>query len=79
MDWPLQRPVSLIGARTALIAPPVQGLSLTPDYSLIGAALGLSPEPAAVTSSEGALLIANGAYRERFGGSSPPPRSDGRR
>jgi two-component system cell cycle sensor histidine kinase/response regulator CckA len=55
------------------IAAPSQQLSLTPDYSLIGATLGLSPEPAAVTSAEGALLIANSAYRERFGATCPPP------
>jgi two-component system cell cycle sensor histidine kinase/response regulator CckA len=55
------------------VVPGGQGLCLTPDYSIIGATLGLTREPAAVTSSEGALLIANSAYRERFGGSSPPP------
>src|SRR5918998_1298749 len=55
------------------VVPAGHGFNLTPDYSIIGAALGLSREPAAMTSSEGALLIANTAYRERFGGASPPP------
>src|SRR4051812_49771283 len=32
----------------------------------------MSREPAALTSSEGSLLIVNPAYRERFGGSRPP-------
>lgn len=43
-----------------------------PDYSLVGSALGLSREPAALTTSEGALLIINAAYRERFGAACPP-------
>jgi two-component system cell cycle sensor histidine kinase/response regulator CckA len=43
-----------------------------PDYTLVGAALALSREPTALTSSEGSLLIVNPAYRERFGGSRPP-------
>jgi two-component system cell cycle sensor histidine kinase/response regulator CckA len=37
-----------------------------PDYALVGAALALCDEPAAITSSDGALLAANEAYRERF-------------
>ena len=61
------------GAGTAMPSAPVHGLALTSDYSLVGAALGLTREPAAVTSSEGALLIANSAYRERFGSRSAPP------
>ncbi len=47
-------------------------LVVGPDYSLLGAALGLSHEPAALTTSEGSLLIVNPAYRERFGGTRPP-------
>jgi two-component system, cell cycle sensor histidine kinase and response regulator CckA len=43
-----------------------------PDFSLVGSALAMSREPAALTSSEGSLLIVNPAYRERFGGSRPP-------
>jgi two-component system, cell cycle sensor histidine kinase and response regulator CckA len=47
-------------------------LVVGPDYSLVGSALGLSREPAALTTSEGSLLIVNSAYRERFGGTRPP-------
>src|SRR3954468_24998100 len=43
-----------------------------PDYSLVGSALGLGRDPAALTTNEGSLLIVNAAYRERFGGSRPP-------
>jgi len=43
-----------------------------PDYSLAGAALALTRDPAAITSAEGALLAANEAYRERFGTTAPP-------
>ncbi|MFL6734048.1 MAG: response regulator [Sphingomicrobium sp.] len=46
-------------------------LSAAPDYSVVGAAMSLCPEPAAVTSHEGSLLIANAAYRDAFG-STPP-------
>ena len=42
-----------------------------PDYSIVGSALSLASEPAALTSGEGSLLIANAAFRERFG-SAPP-------
>ena len=37
-----------------------------PDYALVGAALALSEEPAAITSTDGVLLAANEAYRMRF-------------
>jgi len=52
-------------------AAPSEPLAVGPDYALVGSALGLSSEPAALTSSDGSLLIANGAYRERFGASPP--------
>ena len=52
--------------------PAVEKLSLAPDYSVIGATLGLTREPAALTDGEGNLLIANSAYRDRFGGGCPP-------
>ena len=42
-----------------------------PDYSLAGSALGLCQDPAALTDADGALLIVNTAYRERFGNSPP--------
>jgi len=42
-----------------------------PDYSLVGSALGMCGEPVALTSENGSLLIANAAYRDRFGGGPP--------
>src|SRR4051812_5272480 len=42
-----------------------------PDYSVIGSAIGLSGEPVALTDGEGTLLIANPAYRDRFGARPP--------
>ena len=42
-----------------------------PDYSLVGSALGLCKAAAALTAENGSLLIANAAYRDRFGGSVP--------
>ncbi|HVL79210.1 MAG TPA: response regulator [Sphingomicrobium sp.] len=50
----------------------VEPLSVVPDFSLLGSALGLCGDAAAITSSEGSLLIANAAYRERFGDYRPP-------
>ena len=52
--------------------PSVEQIIVGPDYSLVGAALGLSREPAALTMSEGSLLIINAAYRELFGAGKPP-------
>jgi two-component system cell cycle sensor histidine kinase/response regulator CckA len=43
-----------------------------PDYALVGSALGMCREAAALTTEDGSLLIANSAYRERFDGSRPP-------
>lgn len=42
-----------------------------PDYALAGSALGFCVDPVALTDADGALLIANHAYRERFGSNSP--------
>jgi two-component system cell cycle sensor histidine kinase/response regulator CckA len=53
-------------------SPPSVPLALAPDYGLVGASLGLNSDPCALTDFKGALLIANPAYRERFGGSRPP-------
>src|SRR3954453_23265598 len=50
----------------------IEPILVGPDYSLIGSALSLSRDPAALTTSEGSLLIVNAAYRERFGGKLPP-------
>src|SRR5437868_4216491 len=62
----------VIGA-TILLRPsaardlPPETLASGPDYSLVGAALGVSRDPLALTDQEGSLLIVNSAYRERFG------------
>ena len=53
-------------------AAPVLGHSTSADFSLVGAGLSLSSDPAAITSADGALLSANEAYREHFQ-SVPPP------
>ena len=59
-----------VAAAFALRRPPSgaapEGLLQGPDYGLVGAALALCEEPAAITSSDGALLAANEAYRLRF-------------
>ena len=46
---------------------PGEPLSLGPDYGLLGSALSLSGDPAALTGGEGSLLVVNAAYRDRFG------------
>ena len=45
-----------------------------PDFSVVGAALELSKEAAAITDADGSLLLANPAYRQRFGGAQAPLR-----
>ena len=62
----------LIVWRKPLPSPRIEPIVVGPDYSLVGSALGLGRDPAALTTSEGSLLIVNAAYRERFGGSRPP-------
>src|SRR5690242_6415406 len=69
--------VGAFGAAFAYVRAPGQSLPAEPlvagpDFSLVGSALGLTKEPAALTSGEGSLLIVNTAYRERFGGGRPP-------
>ena len=49
----------------------VQPLVGSTDYAIVGSSLAMTSEPAALTSAEGSLLVANPAYRERFG-SRPP-------
>ncbi|MEO5971974.1 MAG: histidine kinase dimerization/phospho-acceptor domain-containing protein, partial [Sphingomicrobium sp.] len=43
-----------------------------PDFSIIGSALALAGEAAALTAADGTLLIANAAYRARFDGAPRP-------
>ncbi|MEO7655569.1 MAG: response regulator [Sphingomicrobium sp.] len=47
-------------------------LSVGPDFALAGSTLALSTDPVALTTSEGSLLVVNGAYRDRFGNNCPP-------
>ena len=61
--------LALPRSSTAVVQEPI---NLGPDYSALGAAIGLTREPVALTTAEGSLLIANAAYRERFGGARPP-------
>ncbi len=63
--------VKLADKRSAPAIPQAGVLNLAPDYSVIGSTLGLSRQPAALTNSDGGLLIANSAYRDRFGACPP--------
>jgi two-component system, cell cycle sensor histidine kinase and response regulator CckA len=76
IGFPLVAGAALIGggigaaikARQPHAARVVAGqLEVGPDYSLVGSALGLSRDPVALTDRDGALLVVNAAYRERFG------------
>ena len=58
--------------RRAPATAPTEPLVPGPDYALVGAALGLSSDPVALTSGEGSVLLVNQAYRERFGGAFAP-------
>ena len=51
--------------------PALEPVALGPDYALIATALEMSTDPAALTDSDGSLLVANAAYRDRF--SAEPP------
>ena len=55
-----------IAMRRPAAAAPMETLANGPDFGLVGAALALCQEPAAITSADGALLAANEAYRIRF-------------
>ncbi|MEO5612248.1 MAG: hypothetical protein ABIT68_05755, partial [Sphingomicrobium sp.] len=82
LGYPLVAGLFALGGLVAVLAlglwdrrevpPIVEGLSQSPDFSIIGSALGLTTEPAALTDGEGKLLIANSAYRDRFGRAQPP-------
>jgi two-component system cell cycle sensor histidine kinase/response regulator CckA len=60
--------------RGARAHPVRETIAAGPDYVLVGSALGMCRDAAALTAEDGSLLIANSAYRERFGGSHPPLR-----
>src|SRR3954452_20440671 len=59
-------------SRRAVPRPVLEEPLAGPDYSVVGAALGLSDDPVALTDGDGALRVVNPAYRERFG--TTPPR-----
>ena len=61
----------VLARRAPAIEPAGEPVVAGPDYSLVGAALGLSTDPVALTDGEGALLVVNAAYRDRFGSTAP--------
>ena len=61
----------LIRRRSRTETPDLDQLIATPDYSLVGAMLGLTADSAALTDPEGRLRAANAAYRERCKGRPP--------
>jgi two-component system cell cycle sensor histidine kinase/response regulator CckA len=63
---------AILHFRTLPPAARVEPIIVGPDYSLIGSALGLSRDPAALTTAEGSLLIVNTPYRDRFGAARAP-------
>src|SRR6188472_3659131 len=52
-----------LAVRKPSVASDPSTLVAGPDYALVGAALALCDGPAAITSTDGALLAANEAYR----------------
>ena len=60
-----------LGRRTG--AQPSEPIVAAPDYSVVGSTIALCAEPVAITGVDGALLVANDSYRERFG-AAPPAR-----
>ncbi|HZU50789.1 MAG TPA: ATP-binding protein, partial [Sphingomicrobium sp.] len=49
----------------------LEALTVAPDYSIVGAALGASRDPMALTDKDGAPLVINNAYQSRFGNCPP--------
>jgi two-component system cell cycle sensor histidine kinase/response regulator CckA len=45
---------------------------ILPDLALVGSVLNLSPDAAAVTTTDGSLRSVNAAYKDRFGGTTVP-------
>ncbi|HJP69014.1 MAG TPA: hypothetical protein VJ846_08950, partial [Sphingomicrobium sp.] len=60
-----------LSLRRTVSEAPAEPLAAGPDYALAGSTLGLCADPVALTDADGALLIANHAYRRRFGSSTP--------
>jgi two-component system cell cycle sensor histidine kinase/response regulator CckA len=61
----------LLYSRDAAVVDLPPAIAFGPDYSLVGAALRLSREPIALTDGDCSLLLANDAYRDRFGAKAP--------
>ncbi|HXG81760.1 MAG TPA: hypothetical protein VNJ05_08160, partial [Sphingomicrobium sp.] len=55
------------GAKPVVVEP-----IILPDMALVSSALNLSPEPAAITATDGSLRSVNSAYKARFGGTPSP-------
>jgi two-component system cell cycle sensor histidine kinase/response regulator CckA len=58
--------------RSAAPRPLAEPLVAGPDFSLVGSALGMCGDATVLTTEDGSLLIANAAYRNRFGGAHSP-------
>ena len=50
----------------------VEPVAVQSDHSLVSSSLALCPDPVALSASDGHLIAANAAYRERFAGAPPP-------
>ncbi len=61
----------VLARRSIPAAAALEPLAAGPDYSLVGATVALCQHPVALTDVEGALLVVNSAYRDRFGGTAP--------
>jgi len=57
--------------RAEVAQQPTLPLTTSPDYSLVGSALGLSRDPVALTDGDGSLLVVNTSWRDRFAGTPP--------
>ena len=51
---------------------PTAPVAVGPDYSIVGSTLALCSDAAALTAGDGALLLANQSYRDRFGSGVAP-------
>jgi two-component system cell cycle sensor histidine kinase/response regulator CckA len=57
--------------RSETARPAVEPLAAGPDFTLVGSALGMCRDAAVLSSEKGSVLIANAAYRDRFGAANP--------
>lgn len=62
----------LLRGRASAPAAPLAEEQLSPDVTLLRAALDAAPDAVAITDAEGALLCANEGYVHWFGGRHPP-------